>query len=73
MRIIDAHIHIYHHTAVEDLLKVADRNGIERLCFSALGAVELEPPLANASGKPHTFQGWDESEPKENNLCIADI
>lgn len=49
MRIIDAHIHLPRQgTTVEDLLKAADRNSIEKLCFSLSlkeGMLLSEPPL----------------------------
>lgn len=47
MRIIDAHIHIPqgNPTEVGGLVKAAERNGIEVLCFSSLGTWGYEPSL----------------------------
>lgn len=47
MRIIDAHIHIPREdpSGVGRLVKAAERNGVELLCFSSLGTWEYEPSL----------------------------
>jgi hypothetical protein len=45
LRVIDAHIHIPRDSGLEPLLRDAERNRIEKLCFSSLGTWEYEPTL----------------------------